>query len=247
MGLRFNAPPGWPPPPAGWMPSPDWQPDPSWPPAPEGWQFWITDDPQSPPQISPASSPPSVQPETRQPPTKGMPVGHSGPAASQPPTVNKASRRSGGLFGGKKRTQELEAENEELRGLVVQLNGMDLLELARETERVRSQLAEVYQEIARANGEVAAAQQELERVQGGIVVTEETALLQEVGVYEYQHPLADAVAYKSVLAQLKDTIKTMTKGGNAVMGATSWQVNGSSRGTITTPCECMSLSSRPTT
>jgi HNH endonuclease len=38
---RFNAPPGWPPPPAGWTPAPDWQPDPAWPPPPPGWQLWV--------------------------------------------------------------------------------------------------------------------------------------------------------------------------------------------------------------
>jgi hypothetical protein len=38
---RFNAPPGWPPPPPGWTPPPGWQPNPSWPPAPPGWQFWL--------------------------------------------------------------------------------------------------------------------------------------------------------------------------------------------------------------
>jgi hypothetical protein len=37
---RFNTPPDWPQPPAGWAPSPGWRPDPSWPPAPPGWQFW---------------------------------------------------------------------------------------------------------------------------------------------------------------------------------------------------------------
>jgi hypothetical protein len=36
---QFNAPPGWPPPPAGWMPMPGWQPDPTWPPPPPGWSF----------------------------------------------------------------------------------------------------------------------------------------------------------------------------------------------------------------
>jgi len=36
---QFNAPPGWPPPPVGWIPMPGWQPDPTWPPAPPGWSF----------------------------------------------------------------------------------------------------------------------------------------------------------------------------------------------------------------
>jgi hypothetical protein len=43
MARRFNPAPGWPPPPEGWKPQPDWQPDPSWPPAPPGWQLWVED------------------------------------------------------------------------------------------------------------------------------------------------------------------------------------------------------------
>jgi hypothetical protein len=38
---RFNVPPGWPPPPAGWTPASDWLPDPAWPSAPPGWQLWV--------------------------------------------------------------------------------------------------------------------------------------------------------------------------------------------------------------
>jgi len=39
--VRFNSPPGWPQPPAGWAPPPGWKPDPSWPEPPEGWQLWV--------------------------------------------------------------------------------------------------------------------------------------------------------------------------------------------------------------
>src|SRR5437660_1409617 len=38
---RFNAPPGWPPTPPGFVPPSDWHPDPSWPAAPPAWQWWI--------------------------------------------------------------------------------------------------------------------------------------------------------------------------------------------------------------
>ncbi|WP_250907562.1 DUF4041 domain-containing protein [Nonomuraea sp. NEAU-A123] len=60
-----------------------------------------------------------------------------------------------------------------------------------------------------------------------VVQTEETVLLQEVGVYEYRHPLSDAVDYKDQLARVKARIKEMVREGRAVVGATSWQVNGS--------------------
>lgn len=43
MSARFNQPPGWPQPPAGWEPARDWAPDPSWPPPPEGWRLWTID------------------------------------------------------------------------------------------------------------------------------------------------------------------------------------------------------------
>ncbi len=40
-GMRFNAPPGWPPPPPGWVPTAEFAPDPSWPDAPGGWPWWV--------------------------------------------------------------------------------------------------------------------------------------------------------------------------------------------------------------
>jgi hypothetical protein len=43
---RFNPPPNWPIPPENWTPPPGWQPDPSWGPMPEGWQLWVTEQPQ---------------------------------------------------------------------------------------------------------------------------------------------------------------------------------------------------------
>jgi hypothetical protein len=43
MAMRYNPPPNWPLPPAGWTPPPGWQPDPAWGPAPDGWQVWIED------------------------------------------------------------------------------------------------------------------------------------------------------------------------------------------------------------
>ncbi len=38
--LQFQAPPNWPPPPAGWQPPRNWQPPADWPNAPNGWRYW---------------------------------------------------------------------------------------------------------------------------------------------------------------------------------------------------------------
>ena len=42
MAKRYNPPPNWPAPPAGWTP-PRLQPDPAWGPAPQGWKLWVDD------------------------------------------------------------------------------------------------------------------------------------------------------------------------------------------------------------
>jgi hypothetical protein len=65
-------------------------------------------------------------------------------------------------------------------------------------------------------------------LKSAVVVTEETAVLQEVGVYEYRHPLSDSVAYQAELKRLRDQIKAMTrKDGGAVQATTNWTVDGS--------------------
>lgn len=71
-------------------------------------------------------------------------------------------------------------------------------------------------------------EEELNRLRQDVVVTKETALMQEAGIYEYRHPLDDAIAYQAELARLKDQIKAMTRReGGAVGGTTNWTVNGS--------------------
>jgi len=42
--MKFNPAPGWPKPPAGWVPSAGWAPESTWPPAPPGWQVWLPDE-----------------------------------------------------------------------------------------------------------------------------------------------------------------------------------------------------------
>lgn len=67
----------------------------------------------------------------------------------------------------------------------------------------------------------------LEELRQQVVVTEDLVMLQEAGVYEYRHRLADAVAYKSQLEHLKDAIKTLVRRDAAILSTTSWTVNGS--------------------
>ncbi|MEV4064020.1 DUF4041 domain-containing protein [Nonomuraea dietziae] len=131
--------------------------------------------------------------------------------------VPQPDRKGIGLFGGKKR---LEEENAALRQWVERLDGMDAMRISAMTEALRAEHTGLQSAIDDAA-------QRLREAEQRIVQTEETVLLQEVGVYEYRHPLSDAVAYKEKLAQVKARIKEAAREGRAVVGATNWQVNGS--------------------
>lgn len=71
-------------------------------------------------------------------------------------------------------------------------------------------------------------ERELTQLRQQLVLTRDAEILQEVGVYDYRHPLQDSVAYKDELAGLQGQIKAMAKrDGGAIQTATGWQVNGS--------------------
>ena len=150
-----------------------------------------------------------------------------------------------GIFGGQKRAGALLAENsglaeenQRLRQQVSALLGMNADQQAAESDRLRAQieagaeraateLAGAQRARAEALAEMAAAAEQLRELRTQVVATDEVAALQEAGIYEYRHPLQDAVAYKSRLADIKDTLKAMTSQRTAVKSATSWTVNGS--------------------
>lgn len=194
MTRRFNCPPGWPQPPAGWIPPEDWKPDPSWPPAPAGWQFWIDEVAQSSPTAPPVH-------------------GDQRRAFPDPPQPRK-----GLLSGGRK--AELEDEVEYLRRALAVAEALPAVDIARELARIRADLTE-------ASSQLSHARQELAQVKTQIVETHEIAQLQEAGIYQYAHPLSNAVAYKDLLRRVKSDVKDLISAGRAVAGTTTWQVNGS--------------------
>lgn len=161
------------------------------------------------------------------------------------------------MFGARSRVRELEQEVKTLRAELDRLAALGVLSVA-ELEDRRSRLAgeiagheetleqarvaaaaeldgqrvdaeaSLRRDLSQGATERDALMAELHELQSQVVVTREESVLQEVGIYEYRHPLSDAVAYKAELARLRDMIKTMAmKDGGAVLAATDWSVNGS--------------------
>lgn len=116
------------------------------------------------------------------------------------------------------------------------LGVMEVADLERERDRlqvqVEAQRTTLRQEAAEARAKMASEKIELENklseLRQAVVTTEETSILQEVGVYQYRHPLDDSVAYKKELNRLQARIKFMARTtGGAIEAATGWTVNGS--------------------
>jgi hypothetical protein len=158
------------------------------------------------------------------------------------------------LFGARRKARELASEVAELRVHLDRLGGLTVIELEGKRDalaaEIIAQLAQVETDRAEAaaalerqaidagaalKADIAAAGVEKRALDEGlvvlreeVVVTEETALLQEAGVYEYQHPLEESVEYQEELKSLRSQIKEMAKTeGGAVTGSTDWSVNGS--------------------
>ncbi|WNV87262.1 DUF4041 domain-containing protein [Umezawaea sp. Da 62-37] len=139
------------------------------------------------------------------------------------------------LFGGKENAEVAALQQQvtaaqatiaELRGWVGQLRGAETGALEAELRRLRSSVEQARGERAALGAEQQQARGEVDAWRARLVETRELALLQEVGVYEYAHPLDDALAYKDSLAALKQRIKEAAK-GDAVTCQVDWAVNGS--------------------
>jgi hypothetical protein len=132
----------------------------------------------------------------------------------------------------KDRVGELERELAEARAQIERLGLLETVQLQEYKTALDANIAETrsyYDNLVAAKAqELESATKTLETLNAQVVVTEDVAILQEVGVYEYQHPLDDAAAYQEQLEQIKANIKAMNrKDGGAVTGATTWTVNGS--------------------
>lgn len=101
------------------------------------------------------------------------------------------------------------------------VDGLSVLELQ---ERKASADAEA----RAAEAQLADLKRKIDEASKALVATEDAAILQQVGIYAYTHPLSDAVAYQARLQAIDARIKDMNrKDGGAVLATTAWRVDGS--------------------
>jgi hypothetical protein len=130
-------------------------------------------------------------------------------------------------FGSGKKVEELEAEVERLTQWIAHLQGTEALTLQAEISSARTQLAGVQAEVVVAQRAAAQAVLEEQAARAQLAHDLDEASMQEAGFYTFNHPLADAVAYKAALTNVQGRMKAMIRAGHAVEGAINWTVNNS--------------------
>ena len=100
MALRFNPPPNWPTPPAGFIPDENWQPDPAWGPAPDGWEFWVEDgqDDAVQPVTEPAAEEEPAEQPVEAPVVQEAPAAVSAAVADAPAVADKSEPTPKSLY-----------------------------------------------------------------------------------------------------------------------------------------------------
>ena len=157
------------------------------------------------------------------------------PAAPTPSSVSPSEapqRAKVPLFGARAKARETGEELESLRAEMRRLGVLDVVDLQRERDELQTQISNSAEELRRQRAEGEARRQalseQLAELSQQVVLTEDAAILQEIGLYDYTHPLSDSTKYKEALAVLQGQIKAMARvDGGAIEATTSWTVNGS--------------------
>jgi hypothetical protein len=128
--------------------------------------------------------------------------------------------------------QELRQQRDAMQDQLRRLGALTVLDLEAQRadleREIAEQRAQLDQQRSDAEAAVSTLKAQLDDARKSIVATEDLALLQEAGVYQYRHPLTDVVAYESELAELEGEIKEMNlKDGGAIVATSDWKVNGS--------------------
>lgn len=89
--------------------------------------------------------------------------------------------------------------------------------------------SELEQRLAELQRAVRDLTEEHARLQAQVIETRDVVMLQEVGMYEYAHPLDSSAVMKDMLARLDQEIESAMKSGRAVTGTNKWAINGSER------------------
>jgi hypothetical protein len=80
---------------------------------------------------------------------------------------------------------------------------------------------------ASAQRDLQAVREQIEQARLELVELDDAVLLQQVGIYEYHHPLETAEQYKEALVEIRQGVKDFVKNGTAILAAERFAYNNS--------------------
>lgn len=117
-------------------------------------------------------------------------------------------------------TNEIEKLNSQIIGLS-KFGGMNAVQIELEITQLKNTKAEIEKELG-------TVRQELSNLKASLIETEEIAMLQEVGIYQYSTVLESSVVYAEKIKEIEAEIKKRNLAdGGAIEAANEWIVNGS--------------------
>ncbi|WP_223625674.1 DUF4041 domain-containing protein [Microbacterium sp. EST19A] len=151
----------------------------------------------------------------------------TGPVASPVVGQNALVLENIPLVGARKHAEKLRAEVARLQRLIDQYGlqevaALDDLKrhLANEVDGVRAQVAAAVAELRSRQVDVATTEASLLDLRGAVEV-------QELGLYDYEHPSEDSVALATQLEALRADIKTAVRAGRATQATSNFTFNNS--------------------
>jgi len=124
----------------------------------------------------------------------------------------------------KGKIEDLTNEIEKLNSQIVELSkfgGMNAVQIEQEIAQFKNTKTEIEKELG-------IVRQELSNLKASLIETEEIAMLQEVGIYQYSTVLESSVAYAEKIKEIEVEIKKRNLAdGGAIEAANEWIVNGS--------------------
>lgn len=183
---------------------------------------------------------------------QARPVTQSAPAAQQPvaprmaaesgqwsPQVVQSSTRQSPdtqpnrhdqrvpTFGAKKFAEQLQEENAHLRSIISRYALDDTIESERRKMELQGQLDSSRRDLAAVSEQVVGARGELARLGEQIVGARHTIDLQELGIFDYEHPAESSTVLATQLEALRGRIKQTVRDGGATSATTQFTFNNS--------------------
>ena len=137
------------------------------------------------------------------------------------------------LFGSRKAAQSLAEENEYLRAQLAQLGALDLYNIQQQTAAASEHFNAAHAEATRILGDLerqkAARSQELQALNAHFLNVRDGIDLQEVGIYNFEHPAENSARLAERLVSVRAAIKQAVKDGNATSATSGFTFNNSAK------------------